>query len=137
MKDIDGTDKNVIEEVDNHAKVGDFILQDNLKLHIDNLVYHIKVNPPLVRELKISDTVMSNFMIYPNSLILDFADVEKTKIEWYVSQKISESEHQNLEKKIKSETELDEITWSKASEDLDVKGSFGSVHLWMKQRCNE
>jgi len=131
IQEIEGTMKNVTE-VDKFAKVGDFILHDNLKLHIDNLVFPIKVNPPLVRELKISDTVMTGFMIYPYSLILDFADSEKTKIEWFVSQKINESENKNLEKKIKSDAELEGITWSKVHEGWILKPEDSHINCFMK-----
>ena len=49
-------------------------------MKICDLQYRVMVNPPLVTDLKISNTILTDLMIYPHVLSLDFADETRTKI---------------------------------------------------------
>ena len=101
---------------ESHRTVQDFIFLPNLQLKISDLHYKVIVNPPLVSELKISSTILTDLMVYPYLLTLDFSDESKTKIEWFVSQNIPDDLVPTPGKKTKLSYESLDLTWSKLGE---------------------
>ena len=91
--------------------VQDFIFLPNLEMKICDLQYKVTVNPPLVTELKISNTILTDLMIYPHVLNLDFADETKTKIEWFVSQTLPDDLVPIPSKKSKLNPDSLELGW--------------------------
>ena len=90
-----------------------------------------------MRELKISEVIMTDFLIHPYSLELDFADVSKTKIEWFVSQRLSA---ELLKQKKLTEEFLNhhqkkakiELSWSKLGEGFSVTPRTQDINCLLK-----
>ena len=129
--------QSVIDHSDTFKTVQDFLFMKNLKLNIENLVFPVKINPPLVRELKISEVAMTDLLIYPYSLELDFADSSQTKIEWFVSQRLSED---LLKQKKLTEEFLNhhqkrakiELSWSRLGEGFFVTPRTENINCLLK-----
>merc|ERR1719471_755142 len=86
---------------------------EGLCLTIDDQKFVVKVNPPLVTELKMSEVVVAGLLIYPHKLEVEFAD--STQVEWFSSERVCEDPIEKgakLNKKAKVEAE-DSITWMK------------------------
>ena len=115
-------------------KVKDFIFLKELKLKIEDHIYNLKVNPPLVRELKLSDTILANFMIYPYSLELDFADDKNTKIEWFTSQVVQENDFPKLNKAIKKDchSDIGNLSWTKVGEGYTWTPDTGHINTFVR-----
>ena len=92
--------------------VQDFIFLQNLQMKICDLQFRVMVNPPLVTDLKISSTILTDLMIYPHVLNLDFSDETKTRIEWFVSQPLPDELVPVPSKKSKLNPESLELSWS-------------------------
>ena len=93
--------------------IGDFLFMEGLCLTIDDQKFVVKVNPPLVTELKMSEVVVAGLLIYPHKLEVEFAD--STQVEWFSSERVCEDPIEKgakLNKKAKVEAE-DSITWMK------------------------
>ena len=90
------------------------------------------------KELEISEIVMSGFMIYPYFPFQDF-DFVKNRIEWYVSQKINENRNNSflqkvktLLKRVKVETDSEDITWNKCCEGLIFAPDISHINCFVK-----
>ena len=93
--------------------IADFLFMEGLCLTIDEQKFMVKVNPPLVTELKMSEVVVAGLLIYPHKLEVEFAD--STQVEWFSSERVCEDPIEKgakLNKKAKVEAE-DSITWLK------------------------
>ena len=117
---------------ESYKTVNDFIFLPNLHLNICDLKYVVIVNPPLVSELKISNTILTDLMIYPIALALDFSDEAKTKIEWFVSQTIPDDLVPNPGKKTKLNYENLDLTWSKLGEGFFCTPSASHINRLVK-----
>jgi len=103
-----GTVINALE----HKTVQDFLFLDSLKMQIRDMTFNVIVNPPLVREFKMSDVIMTELMIYPHLLKVDFADPDETRIEWFASQTLDEKALNNPHKKARKDYE-ESLSWTK------------------------
>ena len=131
LKFTDGN-STVIESCDKYRTIEDFLFTENLQLNIDKLIFNVKVNPPLVRELKVSENILTDLMIYPYSLIVDFADESKTKLEWFVSSKISEELIPAPQKKSKTDYSKLELTWTRLGEGFSVVPTSAHINCLVK-----
>ena len=104
----DGTVINAME----HKTVQDFLFLDSLKMQVQDVTFSVIVNPPLVREFKMSDVIMTEMMIYPHLLKVDFADPDETIIEWFASQTLDEKALNNPQKKARKDYE-ESLSWTK------------------------
>jgi len=95
-----------------HKTIQDFLFLKSLKMQIQDLTFAVIVNPPIVREFKMSDVIMTELMIYPHLLKLDFANSDNTTIEWFVSPTVDEKSLNNPLKKAKKEFE-ENLVWTK------------------------
>jgi len=114
-----------------HKTIQDFLFLKNLQMQVHELSYDVIVNPPLVREFKMSDVVMTELMIYPHLLRLDFADSDNTKIEWFVSQVVDEKALKNPMKKLKNEFQ-ENLVWTKVHEGFYFTPAVSSINCMLK-----
>jgi len=121
---------NAISDSD-HRTIQDFLFLSNLEMKIHGMAYKVIVNPPLVRDFKMSSLVMSGLMIYPHLLTLDFADESKTKVEWFVSQKVDEQSLNNPSKKAKRDFE-ENLIWTRVHEGYYFSPSVSSINCLLK-----
>ena len=134
------SNESVIEESDTVKTVNDFIFNNGLKMIIKDVksshevVYSIKVNSPLVRECKMSDSIMSGMLVYPSSLILDFADETKTIFEWFHSQTLTDEQTQPSSKKVKFDPSKLELSWTKFGEGFTVVPDLSHINCLVKCR---
>jgi len=98
-----------------YETIKDFLFLKNLQMKIKEITYNVTINPPLVREFKISEVVMTELFIYPHILRLDFSDDSKTRIEWFISNKVDDESLKHLSKKAKQDFE-ENLTWTKEGE---------------------
>ena len=97
-----------------HRTVADFLFSKGLSMTVYDSKFMVVVNPPLITELKMSEVVVAGLLTYPYKLGVEFADNEASEIEWFVSEKISESvieKGATQNKKAKVEAE-DAIKWT-------------------------
>ena len=77
-------------QVDLQQVAKDFLSQNDLKLKIFQAQFHIEVNPPLVKLVKMPESLMANFLVYPYKLELEFASEKDSIFKWFVSDVFSE-----------------------------------------------
>jgi len=53
--------------------------QPSLKLRIFEENFDVEINPPLVEVLKLPNSIMAGFFVYPTKLKLQFANVDESK----------------------------------------------------------
>ena len=65
----------------------DFLSQDNgrVQLEILSLAFDIDVNPPMVQNVKLADTILAGYLAYPFKLSLEFACLDDCDFNWFVS----------------------------------------------------
>lgn len=125
-------DSTVIEPCDKFKTVQDFLFTENLRLSIEDKEFPVIVNPPLVRELKISENILTDLMLWPYSLTLDFADESKTKLEWFVSEKLDDDKIPQPQKKSKIDYSKMNLTWTKFGEGFSVTPSSHHINCLVK-----
>lgn len=68
------------------AKVKDFLFQSDLQIRIFEEDFEVKINPPMVDTIKLPESIMSGFMVYPYKINLHFANKLDSRFEWWVSE---------------------------------------------------
>ena len=129
---FENEESTVIEPCDKYKTVQDFLFSENLRLLIETQEFRVVVNPPLVRELKISENILTELLLWPYSLVLDFADESKTKIEWFVSERLNEDKIPQPQKKAKIDYSKMNLSWTKFGEGFSVTPSSQNVHCLIK-----
>ena len=127
-----GEDSTVIESCDKYKTVQEFLFKENLRLSVGGKEFPVKVNPPLVRELKISENILTDLMLWPYSLTLDFADESKTKLEWFVSEKLDEDKIPQPQKKSKVDYSKMNLSWTKLGEGFSLIPSSQHINCLVK-----
>lgn len=127
-----GEDSTVIEPCDKYKTVQDFLFTENLKLSVEGKEFPVKVNPPLVRELKISENILTDLMLWPYCLTLDFADESKTRLEWFVSEKLDEDKIPQPQKKSKIDYSKMNLSWTKLGEGFSIIPSSQHINCLVK-----
>jgi len=123
-------DNKVISDSE-YKTIQDFLFMSNLEMKIHELTYKVIVNPPLVRDFKMSALVMTEQMIYPHLLKVDFADETKTRVEWFVSQKLDENSLIQPTKKAKCDFE-EKLNWTRVHEGLYYLPPVSSINCLLK-----
>ena len=74
-------------EIQSDMIAKEFLSQDKGKIQLEilSLAYDIDVNPPMVLNVKLADTILAGYLAYPFKLSLDFACNEDCDFDWYVS----------------------------------------------------
>ena len=122
----------VIEACDKYKTVQDFLFTENLRLSIEENEFPVIINPPLVRELKISENILTGLMLWPYSLTLDFADESKTRLEWFVSEKLDEDKIPKPQKKSKTDYSKMNLSWTKFGDGFSVIPSSQHINCLVK-----
>ena len=73
-------------EVQNCDKAKDFLGQEGLQVKILSEVFDIVVDPPMVLALKLPETILAGFFVYPFKIELSFAEQKDCVFSWYVSE---------------------------------------------------
>ena len=63
----------------------DFLAQDGLQMNILNIAFDIVLDPPMVLNVKLPDTILAGFLMYPFKLELSNAEQSNCDFLWYVS----------------------------------------------------
>ena len=63
----------------------DFLAQDGLQMNILNIAFDIILDPPMVLNVKLPDTILAGFLVYPFKLELSNAEQSNCDFLWYVS----------------------------------------------------
>lgn len=71
--------------IEGEKKVKDVLFTPGIVVKIASQEFRVKVNPPLVENAKLADTLMAGFPTYPFKLNLVFANQTDSVFEWYVS----------------------------------------------------
>ena len=89
------------------ASALDFLSQKGLEMSILKVPFEIEINPPLIQSVKLPDTVMAGYLVYPFKMIFEYASQTDSIFDWYVSEP-------NIESK-KKDSLLEKTKWTKRS----------------------
>ena len=75
----------IVNPESSELKAKDFLAQNGLTLQIFSSIFDIDINPPLIQDVKLPETIMSGFPVYPLKLAMLFAREESSIFKWFVS----------------------------------------------------
>jgi 2',5'-phosphodiesterase len=77
--------------IDTESNAKDFLFRDGLQMKILSAVFDVEVNPPIMLNARLPDTIMAGFIVYPFKQSLTFANIADSEYVWYVSEPNLES----------------------------------------------
>ena len=87
MPDVKIMLNNELVEVKSDVLAKEFLSQEgrNIQLDICSMPFEIDVNPPKVQNVKLPDSVIAGYLVYPFKLSFEFACQEDCDYDWFVS----------------------------------------------------
>ena len=78
---------NELVEVKSDVLAKEFLSQEGRKIQIDicSMPFEIDVNPPKVQNVKLPDSVIAGYLVYPFKLSFEFASQDDCVYDWFVS----------------------------------------------------
>ena len=64
----------------------DFLMQNGLEMTIFEANFEIEVNPPMVLNVKLPESVMSGYLVYPFKMEFEYANQKDSNFTWCVSE---------------------------------------------------
>lgn len=98
-----------------------FDLDGPLKLQIYDQVYEAVFNVPWVVSINLPQSILAGFPIYPENLIMQYADKEQSVFNWYSGISVNEGGNEISENHVKWELKGSGFSYTPSTDDVGMK----------------
>lgn len=102
----------------------DLLQMENVFLTVNNYVYQLDINPPMVLSVKLPSSAMAGFNIYPTKLEVESCDTSQCEFVWFKSPP-----------SLKAAPDLDSTEWIQAGQGVMYTVSNTDIGCWLKLKC--